>query len=483
MNRRGIRLATMALVLGTLVAAAIRVAGQEPPPSEWIVFMDREPPGSTAQSFSLASVIGMETLSAIPAFDVHVIRASQTSAKALERMPGVRRVVPNTQFTIGPAMMAQEDLSTDVSAESPRVRVSPDTHLGKIVVGNQSSMGLRITNVGFTVLSSVSVLLDIVNVPQGAQLTSDEPGPGEYRIELQASGNGQWIALEDGEVDMPPEFVVLIGGQAAPQVRVTLGSPGPAGDYSLAHAVAALDGGGVTAAHVADVPWLIARVRANDVWEHTRGAGVKVAVMDTGIDETWPELTVAGGCNAVDFTFCAATANWDDHGHGTAVASLIGATPANGGIQLTGVAPEAQLYSVKVCKPSGMTATCPFADILQGLSWAVENDIDVVNMSFGTTDLPTGLAMCRAVDTLTATEGIVLVAASGNEVAMNYPAACPGVIAAGGVDADDGLYAGSGRGPEMVTTGIVAPAQQLFMLYRYPAVTVATGTSFASPIV
>lgn len=235
----------------------------------------------------------------------------------------------------------------------------------------------------------------------------------------------------------------------------------------------------MNAANVANVPWPIARVQADIVWPSTRGANVKVAVLDTGIDSRWGELTVLDGCNAVndpEVIGCVEGGWADINGHGTMVASLIAANPIGGHITLTGVAPEADLYAVRVCNNSG---SCAYADILEGLAWAATSGMDVVNMSFGTTD-PSGADMCEA---MAAMAGIVLVAASGNTVDMSYPAACPNVIGVGAVDPDDGLYSGSGRGQELAGHGLVAPGQQVFLLHVFPTVAVSTGTSFASPIV
>ena len=124
-------------------------------------------------------------------------------------------------------------------------------------------------------------------------------------------------------------------------------------------------------------PWGVQRVHAPQVWSRATGAGVKVAVIDTGVDGTHLDLAAnyAGGYNAVE----PGAEQKDDHGHGTHVAGTI-AGSGNEGKGALGVAPRARLYSIKVLNAEGGGTN---AVIVDGIAWAVNNGMKVINMSLG----------------------------------------------------------------------------------------------------
>ena len=126
------------------------------------------------------------------------------------------------------------------------------------------------------------------------------------------------------------------------------------------------------------LPWGISRINADRAWKTSVGLGVKVAVIDTGIDLSHPDLiaNIKGGFNTIDHK----ASFTDDNGHGTHVAGTIAA--ANNDIGVIGVAPEANLYAVKVLDKTG---TGRISDVIEGIQWSVDNHMQVVNMSFGTT--------------------------------------------------------------------------------------------------
>ncbi|MGY1684226.1 S8 family serine peptidase [Geodermatophilus sp. SYSU D00867] len=167
----------------------------------------------------------------------------------------------------------------------------------------------------------------------------------------------------------------------------------------------------------ADDPQQVGAVR--DVWPRTRGAGQVVAVLDTTVDTTHPDLAGAF-VPGTDTTGAAPDGEW----HGTGVAGVIAAR-ADNGIGSAGMAPEARIMPVRVCAPS-----CPSAAVARGILWAVDHGADVVNMSLagaGYSDV-TGVAIRYALD-----RGVPVVASTGND-GLNgnpvmYPAANSGVVA------------------------------------------------------
>ncbi len=218
------------------------------------------------------------------------------------------------------------------------------------------------------------------------------------------------------------------------------------------------------------LPWGVDRIDGELAWASATGAGVKVAVVDTGIDLTHPDLSanIKGGYNAINPSKSAK----DDNGHGTHVAGTIAAS--NNGIGVIGVAPQAELYAVKVLDRRGSGWV---SDIIEGLDWAVANDIDVINMSLGLSSNVSAFADAIArVDAA----GIVQVGAAGNDSGgpVGYPAAYPQVIAVSAVDSADGLAYFSSVGPEV---DLAAPGVAITSTYKGGAYRDFNGTSMASP--
>ncbi|HZN77934.1 MAG TPA: S8 family serine peptidase [Micromonosporaceae bacterium] len=169
------------------------------------------------------------------------------------------------------------------------------------------------------------------------------------------------------------------------------------------------------------------------------GAGVKVAVVDTGIDATHPDL--AGRVVAEqDFTGVGNTL--DQVGHGTHVAATI----ASNDSRYRGVAPGAQLLSAKVCADFG----CEESAILAGMQWSAEQGAKVINMSLGGPDTPDLDPLEAAVADLTARFGALFVVAAGNaggEQTIESPGSADAALTVGAVTKTDELADFSSRGP------------------------------------
>ncbi|WP_084244314.1 S8 family peptidase [Planomicrobium okeanokoites] len=217
------------------------------------------------------------------------------------------------------------------------------------------------------------------------------------------------------------------------------------------------------------------------------GKGVKIAVIDSGINSKHPDLSVAGGASMIDNT----SPFTDGAGHGTHVAGVIAAL--NNSIGVVGAAPDAEIYSVKVLASSGVGS---LEDVLEGIQWAIDQDMDIINLSL-TTDynIPELEALLKKANEL----GIIVVAAAGNIEIVDtrgnyvqntadvlYPARYPSVIAVGSTDTNNRLSGFSYRGPSVE---IVAPGQGIYSTFS----TIATsghddyksseGTSVSTPFV
>lgn len=148
-------------------------------------------------------------------------------------------------------------------------------------------------------------------------------------------------------------------------------------------------------------------------------ASVSVAVVDTGVDRTHPDLNVVGG---VDFT-PDDDYGLDGNGHGTHVAGILGAL--NNGVGMLGAVPGAPIWSLKVLSAAGQGTT---TDVVEALNWVAEkgrdSNIRVVNLSLSG---PKSRLMCDAVRAVVS-RGITVVAAAGNnglEIASGSPSDCP----------------------------------------------------------
>ena len=223
-------------------------------------------------------------------------------------------------------------------------------------------------------------------------------------------------------------------------------------------------------AAVADeIQWGVNRVNAPAAWSTTMGQGVKVGIIDTGIDYTHPDLKAnyAGGYNAID----TSKPPLDDNGHGTHVAGIIGAVSDGAGV--VGVAPRASLYAVKVLNAQGSGA---YSAIIDGIQWAVTNKLNVVNMSLGS---PSGSTAIQKAVEAAYKAGVTLVVAAGNDSGpVNYPAKYPQAIAVAASDSADKIASFSSRGPEIV---VIAPGVAINSTYMGGIYKSLSGTSMASP--
>ncbi|WP_305783435.1 S8 family serine peptidase [Symbioplanes lichenis] len=171
------------------------------------------------------------------------------------------------------------------------------------------------------------------------------------------------------------------------------------------------------------------------------GAGMSVAVLDTGVDATHPDL--AGRVTAKSFT----EGETDNVGHGTHVASTIAGDGTASGGRYKGVAPEARILSGKVCEDAG----CDDSAILAGMQWAAaEQHAKVINMSLGGTDTASIDPLEEAVATLSAQTGALFVVAAGNEGpgagTIGSPGSADAALTVAAVDRDDTVARFSSRG-------------------------------------
>lgn len=220
-------------------------------------------------------------------------------------------------------------------------------------------------------------------------------------------------------------------------------------------------------------------------WSTTEGKGVTVAVIDTGVDGSVPELqgVVTGG---TDFSGKGASNGQtpidDDSSHGTLVGSLIagrGTGPTSG---MIGVAPQSNLLSISV--GFGSSAVDPDGQIAKAVVWAVDHGAKVINMSLTRNTLDWPVSWDKAF-LYAMQHDVVVVAAAGNRGSgtdeVGAPATMPGVLTVAGVDrSKNASFDASSQG---ITIGVAAPSEGLVGVAPGGDYLLWSGTSGATPIV
>lgn len=224
------------------------------------------------------------------------------------------------------------------------------------------------------------------------------------------------------------------------------------------------------------LPWGVRETRAPEAFAQSRGAGVTVCVVDTGIQGNHPDLSsnVVGGENFVVKKGWVNPSAWgDDHGHGTHVAGTIAALDNDIGV--VGVAPEAKLFAAKVLDFRGSGYMSAVAD---GIRSCMRNGARVINMSLGSS---ADSLLVRSAVLDASVSGVVLVAAAGNEqtdVSNSYPAAYAEVIAVSAVDSNFQFAYFSNFGSKIRFS---APGVGVYSTTKGSTYTTMNGTSMASP--
>lgn len=208
----------------------------------------------------------------------------------------------------------------------------------------------------------------------------------------------------------------------------------------------------------------LARLRLPEAHALAKGERVLVAVIDTTIDATHPDLA-----GVVVASFDAVGVPDKPHPHGTGIAGVIAARG-----KLTGAAPAVKVLAVRAFGPTGSDGTS--LNILKGLEWAGKSKASVINMSFaGPAD-----AEMRTMFTALRGKGTVLIAAAGNagpDSAPLYPAADPQVIAVTATDIDDKVFTQANRGTHIA---VAAPGVDILAAAPNGGYRMQSGTSFAA---
>lgn len=318
---------------------------------------------------------------------------------------------------------------------------------------------------------SVAVADDSPPAASEPQWRSPQPSvtasPAEIVGDLAPDERARVVVLRESDGELAVTSDTARGEAAATEaVAAAQDAPGVVA-VGLDHRVQA------SADPLQDKQWGLTQVDAPDAWQWTKGAGAVVAVIDSGVDGSHPDLATAmvRGINTRNDRGDYSEPTVDQDGHGTHVAGIIAAR-ADNGTGVAGVAPQASIMPVKVLDADGGGW---MADVVEGIVWAADHGADVINMSLGGPDADfsaPAVAYARA-------KGVVVVAAAGNDSSSSpsYPAALPGVLSVTALDRDGAVDTYSNYG---ATVDLAAPGSGILSTvpdgYAY-----MTGTSMAAP--
>lgn len=216
--------------------------------------------------------------------------------------------------------------------------------------------------------------------------------------------------------------------------------------------------------------WHLPKMRVPDAWDYGKGDGIVIAILDTGVDGTHPDLAsqMIPGWNAVD----GSSATNDIYGHGTSVAGTAAAA-TNNAVGISSIAWGAKIMPIRVSNNS-TSGTAYTSDIARGLSWAADNGADVANISYAMTGSAT---VSSAAQYMRNKGGLVVVSAgnSGNDPGI---ADSPYMITVSATDANDVKASWSCYG---AFVDVAAPGVSILSTKNGGSYGNVSGTSFSAP--
>jgi len=215
--------------------------------------------------------------------------------------------------------------------------------------------------------------------------------------------------------------------------------------------------------------WALPKIQAPAAWDSANGSGVTIAILDTGVDSSHPDLAanIVPGWNIYDNNSNTA----DVYGHGTAVAGTA-AMVGNNSAGSAGVAWGARIMPVRISQPDGYAY---WSTIAQGVNWAADNGAKVVNISYGVS----GSSTVQSAAQYLRNKGGVVVVSAGNTSALDSTAAHDSLLTVAATDSNDARASFSTYGSFV---DVAAPGVGIYATTRGGSYGNWSGTSFSSPI-
>lgn len=223
-----------------------------------------------------------------------------------------------------------------------------------------------------------------------------------------------------------------------------------------------------------EILWNLKIIGADVEDNHSQAQGrVKIAIIDSGVDYL-ENIDVKERINLIPDTEVSPL--FEDYtGHGTAIASILASRYDNVYSSVKGVNPNVELYSARVLDENNQA---PLSRVLEGIYWAIEKDVDIISISFGTEEYSEGLK--EAID-IAVERGILIIASAGNNGyngVVEYPAAFENVVAVGAVDSQGLISKMTSMGEEL---DVFAPGVAIRATGFFGEEVIVSGTSMAVP--
>jgi subtilisin family serine protease len=321
-------------------------------------------------------------------------------------------------------------------------------------------------------------------LPQCAATTTGVGADGSESVAGDNAGQGDLVVLaedDEGRPEVVPTDVEHAAAAVADLEQAGLRVVGLEVDQPVT-----IDA--TTAAAASSDPrrgdqWALDHLGIDALRNRSRGQGIDVAVIDTGVASGHVDLG-ATACSGVAFLSNSGVARagqgaQDPNGHGTHVAGIIAATMGNG-VGTAGVAPGVRLIPVRVLSAEGSGWA---SDVARGIRWSVDHGAEVINLSLGGDE---SWSVTQAVD-YAESKGVVVIAAAGNDGTSkdgmsppppNYPGALDDVVAVASLDANAAVSSFSSRGDYV---DVAAPGRNILSTVRTGGWEPMSGTSMATP--
>ncbi|WP_340818358.1 S8 family serine peptidase [Methanolobus sp. WCC4] len=298
--------------------------------------------------------------------------------------------------------------------------------------------------------------------PASAVSSDNEKVP--VLIQFKNKPDAQLVKANGGEIKYEYDVVPAIAAEL-PLKAIDALSKNPNIDLVEPDGIAQITG--------ETIPWGIERVNAPEV--HAlgfTGNGIKVAIIDTGVDYNHPDLAAnyLGGYDYVNDD----SSPMDDNGHGTHVAGTV--LGIDNDIGVIGVSPDVGFYALKAANSAGY---CSWSDVIASINWAVNNDVDVISMSLGGSYSSTLKAACDNAYN----SGTVVIASAGNtgdedDPSVLSPADYDSVIAVAAIESSNSIAYFSSYGPQIE---LAAPGRYIYSTLPGSSYGSYSGTSMAAP--
>jgi subtilisin family serine protease len=286
-------------------------------------------------------------------------------------------------------------------------------------------------------------------------------GPADFEAMLQRHGGRSKGRL--GPLDV---HVVEVPGHAEAAVAAAL-AHNPGIRFAELDILVKPDITSANDEHYLDA-WHLATINAPTAWDSSQGNGVTVAILDTGVDASHPDLQgqLVPGWNMYDNNPDTS----DVHGHGTLISGIVAAR-SNNTIGVTSIAWSAKLLPVRISGPDGWA---PFSTIASGLTWAADNGAKVANISYAVS----GSSTVTSAAEYMRSKGGVVCAAAGNNGSQLSIAPNPSIITVSATNSSDVLPSWSNYGSVI---DVAAPGAGIWSTKRGGSYAAVSGTSASTP--